>query len=118
MAVDPNPGSGPAASPTAGRGTTRVTPRAARRLVEGIVAHRCPGMVEPEVDVHLNQRDVLQGELRIAISFALAYPDGPLVDHLAAVRQVVAAEAGRCLGRSADRIDLLVTRLVTDEPRA
>lgn len=112
MADAPTPD--PTDAPAGGRGVTRVTTRAARRLVEGIVAHRCPGMAEPEVDVHLNQRDVLRGELRIAISFALAYPDGPLGDHLAAVRRVVADEAGRCLGRPADRIDLLVTRLVAD----
>lgn len=94
------------------RGVNRVSGRAARRLVEGILAHRCPGVIDPDVEVGLDERDVAQGEVRIGISLAVAYPDGPLAATLAAVREAVADEVARSLGRPASRIDLLVTRLV------
>lgn len=102
-------------SPGADRGVNRVSGRAARRLVEGILAHRCPGVIDPDVDVGLDERNVGQGEVRIGISLALTYPEGPLAATLAAVREAVADEVARSLGRPASRIDLVVTRLISGE---
>lgn len=82
-------------------------------MVEGILAHRCPGVIDPDVEVGLDERDVGRGEVRIGISLTLAYPQGPLAAELAAVRAAVADEVARSLGRPASRIDLVVTRLVT-----
>lgn len=106
---DPDQPSGPGAV----RGVNRVSGRAARRLVEGILAHRCPGVIDPDVEVGLDERDVARGEVRIGISMAVAYPEGPLAATLAAVREAVADEVARSLGRPASRIDLVVSRLVT-----
>lgn len=91
---------------------TRVSGRAARRLVEGVLARRCPGVVDPDVEMGLDEHDVSRGQVRIAITLAVAYPDGPLAATLAAIRDTVAGEVARSLGRPADRIDLVVARFV------
>ncbi len=109
-------GGGLEATPAVAAGVTRVSGVAARRLVEGILDRRCPEVIDPEVEVALDEGDVGRGQVRIGISFALAYPHGPLAATLAAVRATVAGEVARILGRPADRIDLVVTRLISRGP--
>ena len=92
------------AEPRAVRGDLVVTERAARRVLEGVIAERAQSAHEPRVRVRALADDGVEFDAVVVLD----YPTRPLSEVLADLRRTIGAEAGRQLGRPVRRIDITI----------
>ena len=105
VAADPEPS---APDDPGRRGRLLIDARAARRLVEGVLARTTPGVADSDARV----TSLTDDGIELEISITIEYPTVPLAGILRQLRVDLADEAGRQLGRPVRHIDLRVSKFV------
>jgi hypothetical protein len=90
------------------RGRLVIEPRAARHLVEGVLARTAPNVADSDARV----TSLTDDGIELDISVTLDYPTVALSGVLRQLRLDLAEEASRQLGRPVRHIDLMVSKFV------
>ena len=91
------------------RGRLLIDARAARHLVEGVLARTARGVADSDARV----TSLTDDGIELEISITIEYPTVPLAGILRQLRVDLADETGRQLGRPVRHIDLTVSKFVT-----